>query len=177
MDPSIAKERVDAVVNKEQYFKDYLYGYGTPRQATPADASIYTGRVYDVAQEGIPYGVPRKLLPIFTELNKNFINFKESHKKMDKITNDAGGYDALQSKGNEKAKAEFAATFNLYQKFKKDVVDYNNGYLEWMKTSKNPAEIIKSGSMELKIFSGGKKTRKYIKNGSKYRKRKSRRRS
>ena len=159
MDPSIAKERVDVVLNKEQYFKDYLYGYGTPRQATPADGSSYTGRVRDIAQEGIPYGVPRKLLPIFTELNKNFLSFKESHKKMDKIMNDAGGYDALQSKGNEKAKAEFDATFELQQKFRQDVANYNNGYMEWMKTSKNPAELIKSGSMELKIFGGGRSRR------------------
>jgi hypothetical protein len=155
MDPSIVKERVDVVVNKEQYFKDKLYGYGKPTQGTSVDGSAYTGRVPDIALEGIPYGVPRKLLPIFTELNKNFLSFKESHKKLEQIKNDAGGYDAMQPE----AKAEFDATFELQQKFRQDVANYNNGYMEWMKSSKNPAELIKPGSMELKIFGGGRSRR------------------
>ena len=157
MDPSVAKERVDAVLNKEQYFKDKLYGYGKPTQGTAADGSVYTGRVADIAQEGIPYGVPRNLLPIFTELNKNFLSFKESHKKLEQIKNDAGGYDAMQMQ--PKAKAEFDATSELQRKFNQDIANYNNGYREWFKSSKNPTELIKPGSMELKIFGGGRSRR------------------
>jgi hypothetical protein len=155
MDPSVAKERVDVVLNKEQYFKDNLYGYGKPTEGTAADGSGYTGRVPDIADKGIPYGVPKKLIPIFKELNKNFLSFKESHKKLEQIKNDAGGYDAMQPE----AKAEFDATFELQQKFRKDVVDYNRGYSEWLQSSKNPAELIKPGSMELKIFGGGRSSR------------------
>jgi len=184
MDPSVAKERVDAVLNKEELLVKHLYGYGKPTQPTPRDGSANVmGRLPDVAVIGIPYGVPRSLLEDFKEVSRTASKYVEDererisslHKWLKENNFTFEQYKSYASDAPGKKKS----VFNLYYEnpemsalakkaqdsewpFRTAKDTYNKKYDNLIRT-KNKGEIIKEiippGNMDLKILGGGRSRR------------------
>jgi hypothetical protein len=180
MDPSVAKERVDAVLNKEEILLNDLYGYGKPRQPSPADGSYFVpGRLPDVADEGIAYGVPRSLLTDFKEVSRTLGKYVEDERgRLSTLTKwlKENNYTFEQYKSHKMLPGTKKTVYDLVYEvpenselFKtsqqsqhaystaKD--SYNKKYFDLKKT-KNMGEIIKPGSMDLKVL-GGRRSRRF----------------
>jgi len=158
---------VPSVINKEELLVKHLYGYGKPTQPTPADGSANFARLPDVADRGIPYGVPRSLLSDFREVSRTASQFVEDARAHVSSLNkwlQENNFTFEQYNSHNWLPGTKKSVFDLYfaihemsalaEKasgsyftFEEEKDSYNEKYDNLIKT-KNTGEIIKPGSIE-----------------------------
>lgn len=184
MDPSLTKERADVVLNKEQILSNDIYGYGKPKQPTPADGSTFvTGRLPDVADLGIPYGVPISLLEEFKKAAQALTPYVEARRAQADAINKwlkENNYTVEQYNSNVFLPGTKKSVYDLFNQLPEmDALQktlaqsremytnaknsYNQAYYNLMSTKKM-GKIIKPGSMDLKIFGGRRRRSRRFRN-------------